>query len=274
MILPRTPQTHNAVADHYNELDPIYRALWGEHIHHGFWRTGRETPEQAVVALADLVRDQLAFKPGDHLIDIGCGYGATARRFAAEGATVTGFTLSAQQIAVAPPMAGVDLRCCDWLANLLSDGVCEGAYAIESSEHITDKACFFREARRVLKPGGRLVICAWLAAETPRRWHVRHLLEPICYEGRLPSMCTAREYTAMAADAGFTCLRYEDISAAVARTWSICLARFIRTMLIDPDSRRWVLAARNRLFALSVPRLILAYKTGAMRYGIFTLEAK
>lgn len=103
MIHPRTRRTHAEVAEHYDELDPVYRALWGEHVHHGLWRTGRESPAEAVEALSDLVAEHLAFRSGDRLVDIGCGYGATARRFAARGAVVTGFTLSAEQVAHAPP---------------------------------------------------------------------------------------------------------------------------------------------------------------------------
>ncbi|WP_404713544.1 class I SAM-dependent methyltransferase [Sphingomonas sp. MMS24-J13] len=273
MIIPRAPQSHAAVADHYNELDAVYRGLWGEHVHHGLWRRGDETQQQAVEALSDLVGERLGFGAGDRLVDIGCGYGGTARRFGACGAQVTGFTLSAEQAAHSLHHAGVDLRVQDWLANGLPDASIDGAYAIESSEHMTDKSAFFREARRALRPGGRLVVCAWLAAERPRPWHVRHLLEPICYEGRLPSMGSESEYRAMAAQAGLKLIGFEDISARVARTWTMCLRRFARAMATDRVMRGFVLGARNRIFALSVPRLILAYRTGAMRYGVFTFEA-
>jgi tocopherol O-methyltransferase len=274
MIVPRETQTHEAVADHYDDLDEIYRGLWGLDVHHGYWRTGRETPSEAVAALSELVGGELAFKAGARLVDIGCGYGGTARRFADRGADVVGFSLSQEQIAHAPPAAGVELRCADWLANALPADSFDGAYAIESSEHMADKARFFDEARRVLKPGSRLVVCAWLAGDRPSRWQIRHLLEPICREGRLPSMLTAGEYRDMAAAAGFRCLRYRDISQSVARTWSICFRRFLRAMIVDPAMRRRILTARNRIFALSVPRLILAYHSGAMRYGVFTLAAE
>jgi tocopherol O-methyltransferase len=273
MIVPREIQTHAAVADHYDDLDAIYRGLWGLDVHHGYWRSGRETPDEAVAALSELVGGELRFAPGARLVDIGCGYGGTARRFAAHGAEVTGLSLSREQIAHAPPTSGVELRCADWLDNGLPSSAFDGAYAIESSEHMADKPGFFREAHRVLRKDGRLVICAWLASDDPSGWQIRHLLEPICREGRLPSMLTAAEYRDMAASAGFRCLRYRDISQAVARTWSICFRRFLRAMLVDPAMRRRILTARNRIFALSVPRLILAYHTGAMRYGVFTLAA-
>ncbi len=274
MIIPLTDQDSAAVADHYDELDPIYRGLWGEHVHHGLWRTGREDSRQAVEALSDMVGDRLGFGAGDRLADIGCGYGGTARRFAARGASVTGFTLSAEQIAHAPPADGVTLVRRDWLENGVDAGAADGAYAIESSEHMTDKPAFFRQARRVLAPGRKLVVCAWLAREQPTAWEVRHLLEPICREGRLPSMGSESEYRAMAAAEGFDCTAFEDISRAVARTWTICLGRFCRGMIADPALRRQVFAARNRIFALSLPRLILAYRTGAMRYGVFTFVAR
>ncbi|MET3164632.1 UNVERIFIED_ORG: hypothetical protein ABIB19_003062 [Arthrobacter sp. UYEF10] len=40
----------------------------------------------------------------------------------------------------------------------------------------------------------------------------------------------------------------------------------------DRGTRRLALGARNRGAVLGIPRLILAYRTGAMRYGIFTLS--
>jgi tocopherol O-methyltransferase len=135
---------------------------------------------------------------------------------------------------------------------------------------MADKGRFFAEAHRVLKPGGRLVVCAWLAAPAARPWERRHLLEPICREGRLPGMGTRQDYEALAQDAGFRLIAFEDISPRVARTWTICAARFAWAFVTDPKVRRLALSARNRAFALSLPRLILAYRTRAMRYGVLT----
>ena len=275
MILPDRAQHPGDVADHYDELDPIYRAIWGENVHHGLWRTGRESPTEAVEALSDHVGALLGLgddTPPRKLIDIGCGYGATARRFAARhGASVTGYTLSSEQAGHGGASPGIDIHVGDWLHNDLPDGIADGAYAIESSEHMADKAGFFAQAFRVLKPGGRLVVCVWLADEDAGPWAIRHLLEPICREGRLASMGTRGEYELWARQAGFTLLSYEDVSRQVRRTWTICAGRFTRRLLTDPAYMRLVASprTRNRIFALSLPRLILAYRTGAMRYGVF-----
>jgi tocopherol O-methyltransferase len=275
VIIPDISQDAVAVAEHYDELDPVYRSVWGDHVHHGLWATGRETPGEAVEALADAVAERLRLIPGQTCVDIGCGYGATARRLAAtRGVRVTGFTLSAEQAryAAAHPVPGVDIHVRDWMSNSLADASADAAWAIESSEHMADKPRFFAEAHRVLAPGGRLVVCAWLAGTDASGWRIRHLLEPICREGRLPSMGTREEYEAMAAATGFEITGYEDVSRQVARTWWICAGRLVKALLIDREMRRVSLGARNRGAVLSIPRMILAYRTGAMRYGIFTLQ--
>ena len=275
MIVPDISQDAVAVANHYDALDPVYLRVWGDHVHHGLWVTGRETPGEAVEALDDTVGDRLRLVPGQACVDIGCGYGATARRLAAaRGVSVAGFTLSAEQAryAAAHPAPDVDIQVCDWLVSGLADASVDAAWAIESSEHMVDKPRFFAEAHRVLTPGGRLVVCAWLAETGARGWKVRYLLEPICREGRLPSMGTREEYEAMATAAGFTVTGYEDASRRVARTWWICAGRLLKALLVDGGTRRVALGARNRGAVLSIPRMILAYRTGAMRYGIFTLQ--
>jgi tocopherol O-methyltransferase len=275
VIVPKSSPNAVAVADHYDELDPIYRRVWGEHVHHGLWSTGGETPAEAVEALVDTVGSRLQLLPGEACVDIGCGYGSTGRRLAVtRGVLVTGFTLSAVQAhyAAAHPVPDVHVNLRDWLANGLPDASASAAWAIESSEHMVDKSRFFAEAHRVLAPGGRFVVCAWLAETDAGGWKVRHLLEPICREGRLPSMGTREEYEAMAMAAGFAIDGYEDVSRRVARTWTICARRLVKALLADHETRRLALGARNRIFVLSIPRLILAYRTGAMRYGIFTLS--
>ncbi|HEY0115607.1 MAG TPA: class I SAM-dependent methyltransferase, partial [Allosphingosinicella sp.] len=230
----------------------------------------------ATDALSDHVAGQLGCRAGQHLADIGCGYGATAARFADKlGVRVTGFTLSAEQARVARARPGaLTFHVRDWLRSLMPEAIFDHAYAIESTEHMADKQGLFLEAARTLKPGGRFVVCAWLAEDEPSRRAVRHLLEPICREGRLPGMGTRGEYEQWAAAAGFRLVRYEDVSRQVRRTWAIVTRRILARLVTTNRYRRLLFSrkTRNRQFALSLPRLMLAYRTGAMRYGIFTFE--
>jgi tocopherol O-methyltransferase len=277
VIAPKREQTTAAVAAHYDELDLFYREIWGEHVHHGYWVTGDETVQQAVEALIELLAARLKLTAGQAVCDIGCGYGATARYLAEQFAvSVTGFSVSAAQVAqarlIVPAAGTVAFETRDWLANGQADQKFDRAYAVESSEHMPDKQLFFDEAYRVLRPDGALVVCAWLAADRPKPWQVRHLLEPICREGRLPGMGDEADYRAMGAQAGFEVEGVEDISANVSRTWEICARRLLRMAITKPRYLRFLVDRRetNRVFALTLFRLMLAYRTQAMRYCLLT----
>ncbi len=276
MIASRTPIHREAVASHYDELDHFYRDVWGDHVHHGLWVRGDETRDRAVLQLAELVAERAGIAGGMRVCDIGCGYGATSRILAERGAEVTGITISPAQFAVASSSAADNnprFVCGDWLQNDFAAESFDAAIAIESSEHMPDLIAFFQQAARVLKPGGRLVVCAWLSAEQPSRNVIKWLLEPICREGRMPQLATSGEYQSLAAAAGFRMERFEDITRGVRRTWSAIVRRLLVKFVTAPRFLRFLFTphAQNRIFALTILRIWMAYRIGAMRYGIFTL---
>jgi tocopherol O-methyltransferase len=276
MIYPRSNRADGAaVAAHYDELDRFYRTVWGTHLHHGYWQSGDESTEEAILNLSRLVATLARITAGSKVCDFGCGYGATARFFAQEyGAHVTGMTISRRQHELAQNMAGenVDFLLGDGLDNHLPACSFDALVAIESSEHIGDKPAFFQEAQRLLRPDGRLVVAAWLAREQATPFEARFLLEPICAEGRLPSMATASEYLAMFKAGGFRDPEFADLSRNVRKTWSICAYRLIKTIGSNGELRRELLRRNwgNHVFARTVFRIWLAYRTGSMRYGVFS----
>jgi tocopherol O-methyltransferase len=274
MIIPRTAQRVEDVARHYDNLDRFYREIWGEHVHHGLWRTGGETPLEACEALSHAVAEKLRLQPGDTVCDVGCGYGGTSRILADMGAEVTGLTLSAAQLAYAEsahPRANPRLMRQDWLENGFPDASFDGVLSIESSEHMVDKPRFFAEVARTLKPGGRFANCVWLSSENPSPAAINHLLEPICREGRLPSMGSESEYRTMMRQAGLEVESFEDLTSKVWRTWWLCLTRAAKGIATDRRYREFLLDRRNsdRSFAITLLRILWAYRSGAMRYGLF-----
>jgi tocopherol O-methyltransferase len=264
------------VADHYDELDQFYREIWGEHVHHGFWERGDETSEEAVAKLVTAVAERGRVGAGTRVCDVGCGYGATARILLERGAMVCAITVSPAQFRQAVSLRGrarnPDYLLCDWLKNDLPSEEFDAVLSIESSEHMQNKELFFTQAYRVLRVDGRMVVCAWLATENPTILQRRHLLEPICTEGRLPSMGTESDYRKWFAAAGFVLENFEDISAKVRKTWTLCSLRLLSKLWRRPKYLGFLLRGQssNRIFAVTIARIQLAYALGVMRYAIFT----
>lgn len=274
MVLPTEPLTTEDVARHYDQLDRFYREVWGDHVHHGYWATGRETRAEATRAMVDEVIKRAQIHPGMRVLDVGCGYGATARVIVEEcSAEVTGLTISPAQHRYAQAANGGDrLRFLeeDWLRNAQETESCDVVIAIESTEHMPDKELAIREMARVLKPGGRAVVVAWVAAEHRTRWQDAHLVRPICREGRLAGVGTPTEYVGWIATAGLNLEEQADISEAVSRTWPWLAVAFLRAVLARPGVLRVLLDREhdNRLFALTMLRIWLAYRLGAMKMMI------
>jgi tocopherol O-methyltransferase len=275
VISARRDLSSSAVAEHYDELDHFYRDVWGDHVHHGLWLCGGETHREATLQLVRHVASRAQITRGMRVCDIGCGYGATARMLASDyGAQITGVTVSPAQFHYAESHAtpGVSMVLGDWLRNPLDDASFDAAIAIESTEHMPDLAGFFKQAARILRPGGRLVVCSWLAHPRASATQRKLLLEPACREGRMAHIGLFAEYRRLFEQTGFTVEREEDVSQEVKRTWPVCAAGFLSRLVREPRYLQFLFNrhSRNRTFALTILRIWLAFETGALRYGILT----
>ncbi|NLF30177.1 MAG: methyltransferase domain-containing protein, partial [Planctomycetes bacterium] len=160
----------SAIRDHYDRLSAFYRLWWGEHIHHGYWVAG-ESPAQAQAQLTQRLAAEAGVPRGASVLDVGCGFGASARWLAARlDCRVLGITLSrvqARRAAEAAQREGLDgrLRFAVHDAgdlDTVGGGPFDVVWIIECSEHLPDRARFFASCGRLLRPGGTLALCAWL----------------------------------------------------------------------------------------------------------------
>jgi SAM-dependent methyltransferase len=117
---------------------------------------------EATQQVANLVSASAA----DHILDVGSGIGGPARYFATRfGCRVTGIDLTAEFCDVARALTravGLADRIAFEQGNALAmpfpEASFDGAYSMNVSMNIADKAGLYREIRRVLKPGGWFVL--------------------------------------------------------------------------------------------------------------------
>lgn len=117
---------------------------------------------EATEELADL----LTVSPDDHVLDIGSGIGGPARYLAQRfGARITGIDLTAEFCEVARHLTAalgladrIDFKQGDALAMPFADASFDGAYSMNVSMNIADRAGFYAEIHRVLRPGAWLVL--------------------------------------------------------------------------------------------------------------------
>ena len=114
-------------------------------------------------ALESLLQE-LDLKPGNHVLDLGCGAGGIAEYVAAEtGAHVTGIDLSATAIETASARTKgkgdlLEFREGNLNALELPDDFFDAAYSIDSFYWATDPAESVRSIARSIKVGGKLAI--------------------------------------------------------------------------------------------------------------------
>lgn len=153
-------------AAHYDRITEAWGLLLGQELHWGVFTTGDEPLDVATGELTTRMIDAAQFSSGMRLLDVGCGSGTPARRVATEhGVEVLGITTSQIGIETATALtaeagvAGVTFEQRDGTDNGLPDASFDRVWALESSHLMPGRQELIDESSRVLRPGGRFVLC-------------------------------------------------------------------------------------------------------------------
>lgn len=213
--------------------------VWGEHLHHGFYPEGRRSAglDDHRRAQVEMIDQLLAWgrrpddRPVRRILDAGCGVGGSSRHLAdATSAEVLGLTLSPVQRRIAEERSGPrgDLRfeVRDATATGRPEASFDLIWALESAEHMPDKAAFLAEAMRLLAPGGRLTLATWCHRPVPPELEPseRGLLDGVSRSyGRSLTWVPLADYPAALDALGAEDVRTDDWSFAVKPFWGAVL---------------------------------------------------
>ncbi|MEO6363931.1 MAG: class I SAM-dependent methyltransferase [Caldimonas sp.] len=289
---PSGAEIRSRVLAYYNAATTDYRA-WskGFNMHFGYWRPGlnpfRREPMLHELNLQALTRLQLPTDRPARLADLGGGTGATARAAVAAYPmlAVDTVTLVPLQVAMgvaanraAPRGEAITMHCADFAATQLPSAGYDAVCLIESACHAggATKAGVLREAYRLLRPGGRLVMVdAMLVGELPRRGWLAALTRSIyrrwCASWAVPEMCRLDLLPRALLGEGFEAPVFEDWSWRIAPSVAhvpflasrFAIAELVKTRCVLPPWRR-----RHIVASFLTP--LLGLRRSLLRYGAMT----
>jgi MPBQ/MSBQ methyltransferase len=127
---------------------------------YGYWEPETKSARESCENLMERLLAYMPAKTG-RILEVACGLGATTRHllrsFPVEN--VTAIDLTPKNLEVARANApGVDFRNMDATRLEFPDASFDHVLSVEAAFHFATRERFLREARRVLKPGGRIVL--------------------------------------------------------------------------------------------------------------------
>jgi len=155
------------VAHHYDIDDRLYDLFLDSNRQYScaYWADGITTLEEAQVAKMNHIAAKLALKPGQSVLDIGCGWGGLAIHLhKVSGAKVHGISLSKEQIGYAKAWAARE-GVADHVTFSLTDfrdveGSFDRIVSVGMFEHVGTRnfPAFFRQVHNRLTPDGVMLL--------------------------------------------------------------------------------------------------------------------
>lgn len=227
------------VREYYDSTAEDYKEFWlGERdlgMHFGYYDGSVGTHEYSLLKMNEVLARLAQVLPGDRVLDAGCGCGGSAIWLAENiGCRVEGINIVPSQLAVARRFAAkynVSEKARFSRQNYCNTSFRNGSFdliwALESVVHTDNKAAFAKEAARLLKTGGRLLMTdLMLRRGRPYSLHDEERLQMVESGWAITNLLTPRQCRSLFTDTGFQDVRLLDwtknIRQSVKRLAHLC----------------------------------------------------
>ncbi|MGQ0738785.1 MAG: methyltransferase domain-containing protein [Bacteroidota bacterium] len=224
----QSAEYHKRIIDYYRDTENAYKDSWDLNnslsIHYGYWDKQVRSFPESLIRMNEVMMQAASIRSTDRVLDAGCGVGGSSIFLAAMlGCRVTGITLSERQVQQATDNAKtknlkdlVDFKVMDYAATEFPDASFDVVWGCESTCYADKKAQFIKEAWRLLKPSGRLVVADGFvsAFENNDNPVIRQWLDG----WQVNYLETAQRFQQFMQQAGFTAIKYRDISKEVSNS--------------------------------------------------------
>ena len=161
--------TSTDIENYYDQTEVHYKMFWkleeAAGLHYGIWDASTHSIGDAILNTNRYLVNIGKINKGHNVLDAGCGIGGSSIFLAKNiGCKVHGITLSKKQSETAKSLAEknnvsnlAEFSQANYLETGFNDNSFDIVWAIESFGSASDKSSFFKEMKRILKPGGRIL---------------------------------------------------------------------------------------------------------------------
>ncbi len=203
--------------------DEIYRTIWGDNLHLGVPSSDDCSHPEAMENTNRIMAEAVRLGPDTRVLDLGCGYGSTARYLAANfGCPVTGTNISEKELDLARQRAAeaglthlLTFEYEDFHRLACPDCSYDVVWSQEAFLHAADKNAVLSECRRALKPNGSLIFTDILVSRNTPAEDRNRIYDRV----KSPDMWDLEDYRAALSRLDLPVSREEDWSQYVARSY-------------------------------------------------------
>ncbi|KAL3622540.1 Cycloartenol-C-24-methyltransferase 1 [Castilleja foliolosa] len=216
------------VNKYYDLVTSFYEYGWGESFHFAPRWKG-ESLQESLKRHEHFLALQLGLKPGQKVLDVGCGIGGPLREIARFSKTsVTGLNNNEYQITRGKTLnrvAGVDQTCdfvkADFMKMPFPDNNFDAVYAIEATCHAPDPVGCYSEIYRVLKPGQCFAAYEWCMTDAydPNNSEHKQIKAEIELGNGLPDIRLTHQCIDALKKAGFEVIWEKDLAKDSPIPW-------------------------------------------------------
>ncbi|KAL1363920.1 hypothetical protein HN51_012089 [Arachis hypogaea] len=216
------------VNKYYDLATSFYEFGWGESFHFAH-RWNGESLRESIKRHEHFLALQLGLKPGQKVLDVGCGIGGPLREIARFSSTsVTGLNNNEYQILRGKELnriAGVDKTCdfikADFMKMPIPDNSFDAVYAIEATCHAPDAYGCYKEIYRVLKPGQCFAAYEWCMTDAfdPNNQEHKKIKAEVEIGDGLPDIRSTTKCLEALKQAGFEIIWEKDLAKESPVPW-------------------------------------------------------
>lgn len=273
------------IVDYYENCQIDYELVWHLNskmcMHYGYWDESTPNLRSALSNMNVQVAKLVGIRSGQLILDAGCGVGGSSIFLAKNFKCNTiGITLSEKQVGMCTSNAQkheVSNLCKfekqNYLETHFEDNTFDIVWGIESVCYAYDKADFLKEAFRILKPGGRLVVADFYSFNVKPNTTDAELMDKWTDTWAIKSYADVNEFWDKMHRVGFTGCVKKDVTANVIKSIQRLYYSFFPGLPITYISQ--LLGFRNKLQTAntwSTYYQYKAYKKGLWKYMFYTAQ--